>query len=304
MSFIEVYNDVAYDLFDDVEERRAKNIRRDAESTYVEGVKEIEVQSVDEVLELYFRYSEQNRHVGQTALNEASSRSHSIFTIRLVTAPYGKNAYPVLNGAINVSELVIVDLAGSERAKRTENTGDRMIESGKINQSLSVLRQCFEKLRENRKKNQNLPVPYRDCKLTYLFKTFFEGRGRIRMIVCVNPRPADYEENVFVMNFAEVARHTKINVNRGPIHGLEDMSNLPFPLRDIAQWNRELQQSVGKLEPLKMHLFEKPPIVELGGPDDIESISKMRDYFTAVANLRSEYNQTVKANGSFLTGNL
>ncbi|KAE9549365.1 hypothetical protein FO519_007422 [Halicephalobus sp. NKZ332] len=267
VSFVEIYNDVAYDLFDDVEERRAKNIRRDGDSTYVEGVKEIEVQSVDEVLELYFRYSERNRHVGQTALNEASSRSHSIFTVRLVTAPCGKNAYPVMNGVINVAELVIVDLAGSERAKRTENTGDRMVE-----------------------------MPYRDCKLTYLFRTFFEGRGKIRMIVCVNPRPADYEENVFVMNFAEVARQTKINVNRGPIHKLEDMSNLPFPLRDISQWSRELQQGVGKLEPLKMHLFEKSPIIELGGPDDIQSISRMRDYFTGVSNLRAEYNKTVKSN--------
>lgn len=42
----------------------------------------------------------------------------------------------------------------------------------------------------------NTNVSYRDCKLTFIFKNFFEGFGRIRMIVCVNPQPLDYEENV------------------------------------------------------------------------------------------------------------
>lgn len=48
---------------------------------------------------------------------------------------------------IIVGQLSLVDLAGSERAKRTLNTGDRLNEAAKINQSLMTLRQCFEKLR-------------------------------------------------------------------------------------------------------------------------------------------------------------
>lgn len=47
-----------------------------------------------------------------------------------------------------VSQFSIVDLAGSERAKRTQHQGgDRMVESCKINQSLSYLRKCFDQLR-------------------------------------------------------------------------------------------------------------------------------------------------------------
>ena len=30
-------------------------------------------------------------------------------------------------------------------------------------------------------------VPYRDSKLTHLFKTYLEGDGKVKMIVCVNP---------------------------------------------------------------------------------------------------------------------
>ena len=39
-------------------------------------------------------------------------------------------------------------------------------------------------------------VPYRDAKLTHLFKNYFEGDGRVRMIVCVNPKADEYDETV------------------------------------------------------------------------------------------------------------
>ncbi len=103
-----------------------------------------------------------------------------------------------------------MDLAGSERTKRTCNEGDRLAEAGKINQSLSTLRKCFDQLRENQRRGgggHSTTVSYRDAKLTYLFKPFFEGvSGRIRMIVCVNPAPAEYDETTFVMGFAELAQ--------------------------------------------------------------------------------------------------
>ena len=37
-------------------------------------------------------------------------------------------------------------------------------------------------------------VPYRDSKLTNLFKNYFEGEGKVRMVVCVNPKCEDYDE--------------------------------------------------------------------------------------------------------------
>jgi kinesin family protein 23 len=83
-------------------------------------------------------------------LNSTSSRSHSIFNIRLAMAPMRADGsfYPEADESqIIVSQLSLVDLAGSERSKRTENKGERLIESGKINQSLSTLRLCFDQLR-------------------------------------------------------------------------------------------------------------------------------------------------------------
>ncbi len=100
-----------------------------------------------------------------------------------------------------MSQLSLVDLAGSERSSRTGNVGDRMKETGHINTSLMVLRQCIEQLRENQRgmRPPGVPdnlVPYRDSKLTYLFKNYFAGEGKVRMVVCLSPAAADYEENL------------------------------------------------------------------------------------------------------------
>lgn len=93
--------------------------------------------------------AQEKRKMAKTALNDTSSRSHSIFTIRLVQAPFNEDGtYPTTDESkIVVSQMCLVDLAGSERTKRTGNQGERLVEAGKINQSLLVLRRCFEQLR-------------------------------------------------------------------------------------------------------------------------------------------------------------
>ncbi|KAJ1477448.1 kinesin motor domain-containing protein, partial [Baffinella frigidus] len=76
-----------------------------------------------------------NRHVGETAMNKESSRSHSLFTLKVdstLTTSDGLTKH-------KSSLLNLVDLAGSERQKSTNTTGDRLKEASNINQSLSVL---------------------------------------------------------------------------------------------------------------------------------------------------------------------
>ncbi len=54
-------------------------------------------------------------------------------------------------------------------------------------------------------------VPYRDSKLTHLFKNFFDGEGKVRMIVCVSPNSDDYDESIHVMKFAEVTQEVVVD---------------------------------------------------------------------------------------------
>merc|ERR1719341_382414 len=52
-------------------------------------------------------------------------------------------------------------------------------------------------------------VPYRDSKVTHLFRNYFEGDGKVKMVVCINPRNSDYDENLNVMKFAELTQEVK-----------------------------------------------------------------------------------------------
>jgi hypothetical protein len=68
--------------------------------------------------------------------------------------------------------------------------------AGSINNSLMTLKTCLEILRENQMLGTKKLVPYRDSKLTYLLKNFFEGESYIHGLICVNPRAADFDETV------------------------------------------------------------------------------------------------------------
>ena len=81
-----------------------------------------------------------------------------------------------------------------------------MREAGNINNSLMALRSCIERLRENQKSGKTGGVPYRSAKITHLFRNYFEGQGSVRMVVCVNPRAADFDETVNVLQFAELTQ--------------------------------------------------------------------------------------------------
>merc|ERR1719319_771627 len=159
-----------------------------------------------------FYRGQTKRSVAQTQLNTESSRSHSVFNIRVVAAPLDPLGEEILQDprALTISQLALVDLAGSERTNRTGNTGALLAEASKINQSLMTPRKCIEVLRENQANGTDNNVPFRESRITHLFRNYFEGEGKVKMIVCVNPRAADYDENVNVMKFAELTQEVQI----------------------------------------------------------------------------------------------
>ncbi|CAI5644880.1 unnamed protein product [Oreochromis niloticus] len=230
VSYIEIYNNYIYDLLEDApydpirpKPPQSKILREDQNhNMYVAGCTEVEVKSTEEAFEVFWK-GQKKRRIANTQLNRESSRSHSVFTIKLAQAPLDADGDHILQdkNQVNVSQLCLVDLAGSERTNRTRAEGSRLREAGNINQSLMTLRTCMEVLRENQMCGTNKMVPYRDSKVTHLFKNYFDGEGKVRMIVCVNPNADDYEETVLVMRFAEMTQEVEVArpVDR-PICGL------------------------------------------------------------------------------------
>ncbi|XP_024151661.1 kinesin-like protein KIF23 isoform X2 [Oryzias melastigma] len=219
VSYIEIYNNYIYDLLEDApfdpirpKPPQSKVLREDQNhNMYVAGCTEVEVKSTEEAFEIFWK-GQKKRRIANTQLNRESSRSHSVFTVKLVQAPLDADGDHILQdkNQVNVSQLCLVDLAGSERTSRTRAEGSRLREAGNINQSLMTLRTCMEVLRENQMCGTNKMVPYRDSKVTHLFKNYFDGEGKVRMIVCVNPNADDYEESVLVMRFAEMTQEVEV----------------------------------------------------------------------------------------------
>ncbi|XP_071297209.1 kinesin-like protein KIF23 isoform X2 [Agelaius tricolor] len=219
VSYIEIYNNYIYDLLEEApcdpikpKPPQSKILREDQNhNMYVTGCTEVEVKSTEEAFEVFWR-GQKKRRIANTQLNRESSRSHSVFIIKLAQAPLDADGDNVLQEKeqITLSQLSLVDLAGSERTNRTKAEGNRLREAGNINQSLMTLRTCIEVLRENQLYGTNKMVPYRDSKLTHLFKNYFDGEGKVRMIVCVNPKAEDYEESLQVMRFAEMTQEVEV----------------------------------------------------------------------------------------------
>ena len=116
--------------------RRALALKNDPEGNgkYVAGLNEVRVRTRDEALAI-FRAGQQARQVFGTLANRESSRSHGIFSIKIVRV---HNGAPGDIDGVLVSKLSIVDLAGSERTRNTGTSGERLKEAGNINKSLMV----------------------------------------------------------------------------------------------------------------------------------------------------------------------
>jgi len=129
------------------------------EQFMVENLFIFECFSAEDALKL-FNTGIKNRIVASHNMNNASSRSHCIFTINVEQS----SADDVNN--VVISKLQLVDLAGSERAGLTGNTGIAYKESIDINKSLLTLRKVINGLSDRKSSGKKAHIPYRESKLT------------------------------------------------------------------------------------------------------------------------------------------
>lgn len=193
-NFVEVYNEEVHDLLTPAKEaegRRKPEIRHDEtrKTTTVVNCKSVTLDSEDTV-EQMLKHAQNNRSVAATKANERSSRSHSVFILKLT----GENSatHERCEGTLN-----LVDLAGSERLKHSGAEGDRMKETQNINKSLTCLGDVIEALGKG-----NGHIPYRNSQLTYLLKNSLGGNSKTLMFVMVSPLEAHLKETLTSLRFA------------------------------------------------------------------------------------------------------
>jgi kinesin family protein C1 len=157
-SFVEVYNEEIHDLLGNSKDfdKKKHEIRHDDQKkqTTVTGLKTVTLDSPDTV-ESILKQASNNRSVAATKSNERSSRSHSIFILKLI----GRNS---TTNETSEGTLNLVDLAGSERLKSSGAEGDRMKETQNINKSLSCLGDVIGALGQGK---EGAHIPYRNSKV-------------------------------------------------------------------------------------------------------------------------------------------
>ncbi|KAF0975143.1 hypothetical protein FDP41_005896 [Naegleria fowleri] len=207
-SYLEIYNENILDLLNPHSARVQYDIREDkVKGIYVNNLIERPITNDVELNDI-LEEGAGRRTVGETKMNEVSSRSHSVLTISMEQIDKGDED----GFSLRTNKIALVDLAGSERAGATEATGDRLKEGAKINMSLSMLGNVINAL----VKKSNF-VPYRNSKLTRLLKDSIGGNSYTLLVTCVSPADVNAEESLSTLYFADRAKQikNKLKVSRG-----------------------------------------------------------------------------------------
>ncbi|KAG2600638.1 hypothetical protein PVAP13_5KG546400 [Panicum virgatum] len=190
------------------------------------------VKSTSDVLDL-MEIGQSNRAVGSTALNERSSRSHSILTVHV-------RGLDLKNGSTSRGCLHLIDLAGSERVERSEAIGERLKEAQYINKSLSALGDVIFALAQ-----KNAHVPYRNSKLTQVLQSSLGGQAKTLMFVQINPDTESFSETMSTLKFAERVSGVELGAARSNKEGkdIKELLEQVSYLKDtISRKDMEIEQ--------------------------------------------------------------
>ena len=109
VSFLELYNEELRDLLNANGDKQLKLCEDIKKGVVCQNLEEITVLNANDIFEILHRGIEQRR-TAETMMNKNSSRSHSIFTMKIMIKEYQVDGEEV----VRHGQLNLVDLAGSE----------------------------------------------------------------------------------------------------------------------------------------------------------------------------------------------
>ncbi|XP_055005962.1 kinesin-like protein KIF20A isoform X3 [Boleophthalmus pectinirostris] len=299
VSFCEIYNDNIHDLLEHVphghQKRTVLRLSQDVKgNSFIKDLRWVQVNSSDEAYRV-MKIGKKNQSISATRLNQLSSRSHSIFSIRLM-----KIDDVGVPRVVSISELALCDLAGSERCSRTQNCGERLKEAGNINSSLLTLSKCISAMRSKFQQH----VPFRESKLTHFLQFFFcgSGSGKVTMVVNINQSSSSLDETLNVLKFSALAQKVVVLTARpAPLDAAPHRSAMELSLiideaetrrfrgrKSSMVWERSLEDV---LETDDGH----SDLTEEEEEEEEEEQSEMEDTVLEAANTTMENTQSVCA---------
>ncbi|XP_010694266.2 kinesin-like protein KIN-14N isoform X1 [Beta vulgaris subsp. vulgaris] len=224
VSMLEIYNETIRDLLSTSKSSSIENgtagkhytIKHDANgNTHVSDLTVVDVRSSKEVAYLLEKAAI-SRSVGKTLMNEQSSRSHFVFTMRI--SGVNESTEQQVQGVLN-----LIDLAGSERLSKSGSTGDRLKETQAINKSLSSLSDVIFALAKREDH-----VPFRNSKLTYLLQPCLGGDSKTLMFANISPESSSLSESLCSLRFAARVNACEIGIPRRQTNVRSSESRLSY----------------------------------------------------------------------------
>lgn len=258
-SLLEIYMEKITDLldmspkipsFDGSTSGKSLTLREDFKTgVYVEDLTHEDVLSPKDALNI-LQKGLPNRHVSATAMNDRSSRSHSVFTIYIKSQEIAEGGTK-----IRTSRLNLIDLAGSERQSTSHAEGERLKEACAINKSLSTLGKVIKDLVDVAN-GISRHVQYRDSKLTFLLKDSLGGNSKTCVIANISPAITSLSETLSTLTFAQRAKRIK---NEAKINE-ETSGSIPFLQEQIKLLRKQLLEANKKIQDVPRALTPPQPI--------------------------------------------
>jgi hypothetical protein len=245
VSYVEVFGDEVYDLIKADEAGPAQIMIHNAAAAQrfvLEGYCDRPVGTLSEVQDV-LKTGEERKRKAATAMNEHSSRAHTLFILSLEQTDR-------TGDVVHKSKMFLADLGGSEDLKKSKvNEGlaiatakgekdsdnrdgnnnddtaaaeaaaelemqlemervaaqkDRLKEAQNINYGLFALKMVIEAL--NKKKSH---IPYHMSKLTLMLKDGLGGNSKTSVVVCAAPEPSNATESIQTLRFGEMCQTVK-----------------------------------------------------------------------------------------------
>ncbi|KAK6924452.1 Kinesin motor domain [Dillenia turbinata] len=230
-SAMEIYNESVRDLLS-VDNTPLRLLDDPERGTIVEKLMEETLRDWNHLSEL-LSICEAQRQIGETSLNETSSRSHQI--IRLTIESCAREFRSAESSSTLIATVNFVDLAGSERASQTLSAGTRLKEGCHINRSLLTLGTVIRKL----SKGRNGHVPFRDSKLTRILQSSLGGNAKTAIICTLSPARSHVEQSRNTLLFASCAKEVSTSARVNVV--MSDKALVKHLQREVARLENELR---------------------------------------------------------------
>ncbi|KAF4738930.1 hypothetical protein FOZ63_025535, partial [Perkinsus olseni] len=226
-----------------------------AGQVFVKDLTLLPIRNVEELLDIV-RKGSALRATYETAINSVSSRSHTIFSLNLVTRDRAQNGKDVISGTLN-----FVDLAGSERLAKSRSEGARFQEAVIVNSSLSALSKVILALSIQSGGEGGGQQIYvggwagcgiveQDSKLTRLLSPALGGNSFTTLLCTINPATSMYQESLNTLQFADRCKnvHNRPVVGYSSVGGVSQDWRVRGLLQEIAELKAQLALAKSSFE--------------------------------------------------------